>query len=127
MAMTVAPVRRASAGAPQMEIVPASGLQDSPLRIRLSGLPPSSRVAVVAVTTARDGVLWRSRAAFQADDAGNVDVGSSRPVDGTYQIPSAMGLVWSMARESAPTVALKRLRDPVDITLSATTETDGLL
>lgn len=109
---------------PQMAITPTAALQDVPLSIRLSGLTPTSTVKVAAGMTARDGTVWRSHAVFRADGAGNVDVGSARPLEGTYKDPSPMGLVWSMAREeSSATTAPKRLRDPVNITFSATSET----
>ena len=122
-AAVIAP-RRAAAVLPQMEITPTPALQDVPLRIRLNGLAPSSTVKLAAEMTARDGTVWRSHAVFRADGAGNVDVGSARPLEGTYKTPSPMGLVWSMAREqsSAP-AASKRLREPVNITFSATSET----
>ena len=122
-AAMIAP-RRAAAAMPQMEITPTLALQDVPLRIRLNGLAPSSTVKLAAEMTARDGTVWRSHAVFRADGAGSVDVGSARPLEGTYKAPSPMGLVWSMAREqSNATAASKRLRDPVSITFSATSET----
>jgi hypothetical protein len=109
---------------PQMDITPARALQDVPLRIRLSGLASSSTAKVAAEMTARDGTVWRSHAVFRADGAGSVDVGSARPLEGTYKDPSPMGLVWSMAREqSGATASPKRLQDPVNITFSATSET----
>jgi dienelactone hydrolase len=107
-----------------MEILPTSALQDVPFTIRLKGLPPSSRVKVAAEMTARDGTAWRSHAIFRADSAGNVDVGSAEPEEGTYKGASAMGLVWSMIRQQAPATApAKRVRDPVNIAFSASTET----
>jgi pimeloyl-ACP methyl ester carboxylesterase len=122
-AAMIAP-RRAAAVMPQMEITPTPALQDAPLRIRLSGWAPSSTVKVAAEMTARDGTVWRSHAVFRADGAGSVDVGSARPLEGTYKDPSPMGLVWSMAREqSSATGAPKRLRDPMNITFGATSET----
>ena len=62
-----------------MEITPTPALQDVPLRIRLSGLAPSSTVKVAAEMAARDGTVWRSHAVFRADSAGSVDVGGARP------------------------------------------------
>jgi hypothetical protein len=119
----VTPPRRAVAVTPRMEITPTTALQDVPLRIRVNGLAPSSRVKVAAEMTARDGIVWCSHAVFRTDGGGSVDVGSSGPVEGTYKAPSAMGLVWSMAREQAPTVGPpKRPRDRVSITFSASTE-----
>jgi hypothetical protein len=119
-AAMIAP-RRAAAVAPQLAITPARALQDVPLRIRLSGLAPSSTAKVAAEMSARDGTVWRSHAVFRADGEGTVDVGSARPLEGTYKDPSPMGPVWSMAREqSSATAAPKTLRDPVSITFSAT-------
>ena len=109
---------------PQLEITQTPALQDVELRIRLNGLAPSSTVKLAAEMTARDGTVWRSHAVFRADGAGNVDVGSARPLEGTYKAPSPMGLVWSMAQgQSSAPAASKRLRDPVNITFSATSET----
>jgi dienelactone hydrolase len=116
--------RRAAAVTPQLQITPTPALQDVPLRIRLSGLTPSSTVKVAAEMTARGGTTWRSHAVFRVDGAGGVDIDSARPVEGTYKDPSAMGLVWSMSRDqSSPTAPPKRPRDPVNITFSASPET----
>jgi Acyl-CoA thioester hydrolase/BAAT N-terminal region len=116
------------AAIPEMDITPISALQDVPLRIRLKGLAPASRVKVTAEMTARDGTVWRSHALFRADDAGRMDVDKAEPVEGTYKAPSAMGLVCSMARDQAAAAASpKRLRDPVNITFSASTETGILI
>lgn len=107
---------------PRMDVSPAVALQDVPLRIRLAGLGPGSRVRVTAETTARDGSVWRSHATFEADRAGGVDVAASAPVEGTYREASAMGLVWSMVREQpAAESGRKRLVDPVEIRFSAET------
>ena len=81
-AAMVTPPRRAVAVTPQMEITPTTALQDVPLRIRVNGLAPSSRVKVAAEMTARDGIVWRSHAVFRTDGGGSVDVGSSGPVEG---------------------------------------------
>ena len=116
--------RPSGAMTPQIEITPTSALQDVPLRIRLSGWAPSSTVKVAAEMTARDGTVWRSHALFRVDGTGGVDVGSARPLEGTYKEPSPMGLVWSMAREpSSATAAPKRVRDPLTIAFNATSGT----
>jgi dienelactone hydrolase len=127
-AAVMAPPRRAAAVTPQMEITPTTALQDVPLTIRLSGLAPSSTVNISAEMTTRDGAVWRSHAVFRAEGVGGVDRGGARPVQGTYKDPSAMGLVWSMAREQTASAAPpKQLRDPVTIAFSASTGTGGTL
>jgi len=56
---TMLAAKEAVAVKPELEITPTSALQDVPLRIRLSGVAPSSTVRVVAEMTARDGTVWR--------------------------------------------------------------------
>jgi hypothetical protein len=42
------------------------------------------------------GQSWASWAEFRANDQGEVDLETAKPIDGTYHDPDGMGLFWSM-------------------------------
>ncbi len=72
------------------------------LAAALTGLVPGARVEVTAerlasscCTPGRPNV-FRSRATFQADAAGRVDLAAAAPLAGTYAGADAAGLFWSM-------------------------------
>ncbi len=105
-----------------LHVSPASALQDTLLAIRVSGVAPRARVAIAGEMIARDGSLWRSRAIFEANAFGEVDVAKAAPVAGSYAGVSATGLIWSMMRDdAAPPAPTPRVRDPVTIKLTAST------
>lgn len=81
---------------PTIVVEPAVAAADAPVTIRLQGLPPGRPVTVRAGREDDFGRTWRSEAVFTADERGEVDLATARPVTGSYAEPDAMGLFWSM-------------------------------
>jgi dienelactone hydrolase len=98
----IATPRISAAAAPTIRVQPDNDLQDIPLSIRLAGFSPRQPVMVTAEMVARDHFRWRSAAMFVAGADGEVDVGTSAPVGGSYSGVSPMGLIWSMERIGGP-------------------------
>ena len=97
--------RISGAAAPTIRVQPDNDLQDIPLSIRLSGFSPRQPVMVTAEMVTRDHFRWRSAAMFIVGADGEVDVGTTAPVGGSYSGVSPMGFIWSMERiggESRP-------------------------
>jgi dienelactone hydrolase len=67
------------------------------VEVRLTGLPPESRVTLHASMPG-----YASHATFRADAAGSLDVASQAPEEGTYEGVDAEGLFWSMVATGAP-------------------------
>jgi len=125
-ASAVIATRRISAAAgPTIRVQPDNDLQDIPLSIRLSGFAPGQPVTVTAEMVTREHFRWRSAATFVAGADGEVDVGTTAPVGGSYSGVSPMGLIWSMERiagreSDAPTTSI---RLPVTVAFRAEAET----
>ena len=81
---------------PTLEIQPDRGLVDTRLEIRARGLKPRQRITLSGTQQDDTGRIWCSRAEFEADAKGSVDLASDAPISGTYATADAMGLVWSM-------------------------------
>src|SRR5215813_2812384 len=124
-ASAVIATRRISAAAgPTIRVQPDNDLQDIPLSIRLSGFAPGQPVTVTAEMVTREHLRWRSAATFVAGADGEVDVGTTAPVGGSYSGVSPMGLIWSMERiagreSDAPTTSI---RLPVTVAFRAEAE-----
>ena len=59
-------------------------------------ITPGQQVTVRAQMQDDTGRHWQSHAIFVADERGEVDVATQRPLAGTYADIDAMGLFWSM-------------------------------
>ncbi len=101
---------------PAIQVSPETALMDEAVALRLSGFAPRARITIKATQNS-----WRSQATFIADDNGRVEVGKQAPVAGSYSGIDAMGLFWSMTRETA-TSAPGSLPD---ITVAALTQLDA--
>jgi dienelactone hydrolase len=117
----IATPRISAAAGPTIRVQPDNDLQDIPLRIRLSGFSPRQPVMVTAEMVTRDHFRWRSAAMFVIDADGEVDVGTTAAVGGSYSGVSPMGLIWSMERigrpeSEAPTTSV---RLPMTVTFRA--------
>jgi Acyl-CoA thioester hydrolase/BAAT N-terminal region len=104
--------RISAAAGPTIRVQPDNDLQDIPLSIRLSGFAPRQPVMVTAEMVMRDHLRWRSAAMFVVGADGEVDVGTTAPVGGSYSGVSLMGLIWSMERSGwseseAPTTSVR--------------------
>jgi dienelactone hydrolase len=85
------------------------------VHVRLTGLPPASRVTLRASMPG-----YASHAGFRADAEGSVDVAAQAPLEGTYQGADADGLFWSMVATAAPPASPS---EDIDVTVRA--EVDG--
>jgi dienelactone hydrolase len=87
---------------PLLKVDPPVGLVDVPVHMLVSGLSPNQLVRITATSrTATDRALL-SWAVFRADESGNIDIGTAKPMDGTYTNADPMGLFWSMAPQPVP-------------------------
>ncbi|WP_298930248.1 alpha/beta fold hydrolase [uncultured Ramlibacter sp.] len=84
-----------AADKPTLSITPHRALIDVERSIQLEGFAP---YAFVTVTAGMDmcGAHWRSESSFVAGHDGCLDLRRDAPVAGSYERPSAMGVVWSM-------------------------------
>lgn len=69
---------------PRIDITPELALMDVPVQIRLLHFAPHQRVVLAAQMTDDGGWHWTSRAVFQADATGTVDLASQAPLEGSY-------------------------------------------
>ncbi|XP_053143307.1 acyl-coenzyme A amino acid N-acyltransferase 2-like isoform X2 [Hemicordylus capensis] len=83
----------------QLTVTPESSLADLPVWIRASGLAPSQLVTLHALLTDEKGVKFESRAFYQANKAGEVDLKEACSLGGDYAGVWPMGLFCSMKPE----------------------------
>jgi dienelactone hydrolase len=107
----------ASAHAQTFHISPDNPiLVGEPLSIRIDGLPADKNVTLTA-ERAMPG-LYRSQAVFSAPQ-GTLDLGTAKPLSGTYSDADIRGLFWSMAPVEGGAVAGLR---PLQVKLNATVD-----
>ncbi|XP_061465746.1 acyl-coenzyme A amino acid N-acyltransferase 2-like [Rhineura floridana] len=82
-----------------LTVIPKSSLADSPVSIRASGLHPSQLVTLHALLTDDKGEKFESRAFFQANLSGEVDVKQAPALGGDYTGVWSMGLFCSLKPE----------------------------
>ncbi|MEV6718484.1 acyl-CoA thioesterase/bile acid-CoA:amino acid N-acyltransferase family protein [Lentzea sp. NPDC051208] len=83
-------------------VSPQTAPLDQQVEVIVAGLKPGQSITVQLSTGDR-----ASRAVFEADDRGVVDLTRHAPVDGSYQGVDPMGLFWSLERtggKAGPTV-----------------------
>jgi len=83
-----------------LTVTPGSVLVDESANIRASGLRPNEHVTISADLVDGDDQRWESAAEFVVDAQGSIDVSTQAPVTGSYEVVSAMGLIWSMTPAS---------------------------
>jgi len=81
---------------PKIVITPAKALLDEPVEIHISSLHPHEQITLEATCKNMSGNTWRSRATFQANDRGIVNVAKQPSILGSYRGIDPMGLFWSM-------------------------------
>ena len=79
-----------------LKAFPDRVLVDETAVIRAGGLEPNEHVSIRAELVDGANEPWSSEAEFRADVDGAVDTSKQAPVKGSYNMVSAMGLVWSM-------------------------------
>jgi dienelactone hydrolase len=100
MAMALALAGCAGAGARNPAVVlaaaPVTAPFDTPVTMSIRGLEPGSTVTVRATTRDYQNRPWNSWARFLVAEDGGVNLGTQRPIAGTYHVADAAGLIWSL-------------------------------
>lgn len=107
-AALIAVLGAGAATAQTFEITPGGDvLQGQPVAVRLTGVAPGQAVEISAERRfgRPEPMVWRSSAAFTADDQGQVDLTTDPATGGTYDGVDAAGLFWSMAPTLTPAPA----------------------
>lgn len=68
-------------------------LIDSPIGVRVENADPGAEVVITASTVDERDLVWESRAVFEADADGSVDLGTDEPIDARYTGARAYGLL----------------------------------
>lgn len=82
---------------PKIVVTPEHALLDEPVEIIISNLPANVHVTLEASLKDKDNNAWISRATFQSDDKGVINVAKQAPLSGSYKGIDPMGLFWSMS------------------------------
>jgi dienelactone hydrolase len=80
----------------RVQIEPATAPYGAPFSIRVTGLKPDEPVTVTARSVDAKNIQWESRADFQTDARGNIDIAAQSPLSGSYSGADIFGLLWSM-------------------------------
>ncbi|MFA6527686.1 MAG: alpha/beta fold hydrolase [Candidatus Babeliales bacterium] len=99
---------------PIITATPEKNLIDEPIEIVISHLKPHEQVIIEASCKDKDNNAWLSRATFQADDKGIVNVAKQAPTSGSYNGIDPMGLFWSMT----PTIKNQTLSMLISLNLT---------
>lgn len=89
----------------RIEVVPADGLIDEPLDIRLSGLKPGEHVTVRARVEFNQAGTWSTSAVYEADAHGALDLNAQAPVSGSFASADANAFIWSLRPDDPATNA----------------------
>src|ERR1700710_2028337 len=79
-----------------VNVRPARAAFDTPSHISADDLRPGERAVLYVSSTDARGVRWSSSATYIADRTGQVDLGRSAPVAGSYSGVNPMGLFEAM-------------------------------
>jgi len=79
---------------PQIVVTPAKALIDEPVEISVVNLSAHENITLEA--SCKDNNAWISRATFQANDKGVVNVAKQAPISSSYSGIDSMGLFWSI-------------------------------
>jgi len=81
---------------PLLTLEPAAAVYATPYTLSVTGLQPEEKVTLTAVSIDARGVRWESRAAFQADTEGGIDLDRQPPLNGEYEPADPLGLLWTL-------------------------------
>ncbi len=95
-AAPLASARHAAAGPVRITATPSVALYGTPFSLTVTGLHPGELATVSAVSTDAKKRVWQSKAVFEADRAGTIDVSRQAPRSGDYADADTFGLAWSM-------------------------------
>lgn len=103
----------------QLTVTPASVLVDEPVHIQVTGLLPSQLVTLTLSVKDEKGNLFCSRAFYQADKTGQVDLQRHPAKGGDYRGLHPMGLFWSLKPKKPFSRLLKRdVSTPLEFTVA---------
>ncbi|KAM8960221.1 bile acid-CoA:amino acid N-acyltransferase-like [Pelodytes ibericus] len=88
-----------------LTVTPEIALVDEPVRIQACGLPPQEFITLRAWVKDEKGHIFHSRAFYQSDLDGKVDLDHSEATGGDFQGIHPMGLFWALK----PTIPFLRL------------------
>jgi hypothetical protein len=99
----------------KLHVEPLVALCDENLSIRVSQVPPQSKVRLSASLSFpwAKGVTYQSSAVFTADATGSVDLLRQKPDEGSYDFVDSMGLIVSM--KSSDPKALEKIARNISI------------
>jgi dienelactone hydrolase len=92
----LATVQAAAAAAVQITVAPAIAPYGTPFSLKVTGLRPGELATIKAVSTDVKKITWESKAVFEADVSGAIDVARQAPASGDYTGVDIFGLAWSM-------------------------------
>ena len=81
---------------PKIEVSRQKALIDEPVEIFVSNLAAHKNITLEASCKDEDNNRWFSRATFQANNNGVVNIATQAPISGSYNGINPMGLFWSM-------------------------------
>lgn len=123
-----------------IRITPEISKAYEPVNIKIEGLYKNEKVTIRAVSNdyycinasileVGNKAKWESYATFAADESGNVDLDSMKPIEGTYKECGSMGLFYSMSvkenQNSMPAQKLSDISENKAYTIMFTVERDG--
>lgn len=102
-------------------------LSDDAIDISLVGFEPGCLVEIAAGRVDFMNNRWRSWGRFRADRNGSLDLSTAVPLEGSYNVASAMGLFWSMEliEVRAPDDPVRDITDSINVLISATSPDSG--
>lgn len=116
----------ATAAPPRFVGLPPESMADEAIAFRITGLEPDALVTLRARMQDESGWWWESATSFAADTDGTVDLGTQRPVAGSYDAADPMGFLWSMRPVPGDHVAAPFRRNTVDPSIiELSVERDG--
>ncbi len=114
------PLASPAAASIQLVAIPNPVRVDEPFDLFMSGLEPNQLVKLTSTFRfLYPEIDWHGSAVFQASSHGEFNASGQKPMKGTYDIPDAMGLVWSAA-SGAPLATGFAPYGPSPITMTAT-------
>ena len=81
---------------PTIHVSSSTVLLDEPVEISVLNLTAHEQIEIEVLCKDKSNKVWVSRATFQADDSGMVNVAMQAPLSGSYSGMDAIGLFWSM-------------------------------
>lgn len=102
---------------------------DERFDVQVTGLRPTQQVTVSSTITDGRDSEWSAEATYEAPFAATalniVDPSALRPVDGTFDEPDTMGLIWSAASPGAPYYVPIMIGEET-VTITATVDGDTI-